>query len=656
MKDRFKFDILDQRKALTAVMLIFIAVFAFFINRDIKIEALYMDDLYMWSYYGEQSFFEFVFPSEPTASLRPVYWIFAYIQMALLGEHVGWYAGFNIICNVIVAYSLFYICFKVAGSRFLAFLSSLCYLASRFAYYQIGQAAGLMETQALFFAIWILYLLYTYMNKPNDRTSAELIALGTTGERQEDMSDAGFLKSLLKDVPKPSLKIELVRSYDSYFFGALLLYVLVCFTHERYMSLLPLFYLVLLARYLRERREYRRAWLKENRGKCIAPLAVLFFILLLRILCTGGLVPAGTGGTEVTETFSVTEAVGFALEQVRYIFGINAEGEYLSGLSWANTPEPIRGLIKLSILMLGVIVAMYLISLALYKGGRTLEEQGAFSRHIWNSLLFIGFIALCIGCSSVTIRVEMRWVYVSYTAALIFACYMIAAVKAAYEESFDADRPSKAVTSAAEAGSEAKDAALAAEAESKAKDAVLTEKDDGGSLEDETAPRPEASLSRPGALPGNIFQRMSLTVADRLVGPKVFYAVLCLVFAAYCGLSIYTNAFYRGYFKNIYFWQNQTRMNSLAEETIGSYGADGVLGKDVYILENSYGMSDFYARYFFKPFDKEKTGQGTRIYFVSGPEVISSTALSSGKAIVLEEVPEEDAYRDVTKELKERQY
>ena len=242
-----------------------------------------------------------------------------------------------------------------------------------------------------------------------------------------------------------------------------------------------------------------------------------------------------------------------------------------------------------------------------------------------------------------TIRVEMRWVYVSYTAALIFACYMIAAVKAAYEESFDADRPSKTGTSASEA-------------ESKAKDAATAVRDYGGSLKDDTASRPEASLSRPGALPGNIFQRMSLTVADRLVGPKVFYAVLCLVFAAYCGLSIYTNAFYRGYFKNIYFWQNQTRMNSLAEETIGSYGADGVLGKDVYILENSYGMSDFYARYFFKPFDKEKTGQGTRIYFVSGPEVISSTALSSGEAIVLEEVPEEDAYRDVTKELKERQY
>ena len=33
-------------------------------------------------------------------------------------------------------------------------------------------------------------------------------------------------------------------------------------------------------------------------------------------------------------------------------------------------------------------------------------------------------ILLCIGSSSVTIRVEMRWVYVVYAAALLFLAYM----------------------------------------------------------------------------------------------------------------------------------------------------------------------------------------------------------------------------------------
>ena len=38
-----------------ACVLLLLAVFAFYIIRDIEIKGLYMDDLYMWSCYGEQS-------------------------------------------------------------------------------------------------------------------------------------------------------------------------------------------------------------------------------------------------------------------------------------------------------------------------------------------------------------------------------------------------------------------------------------------------------------------------------------------------------------------------------------------------------------------------------------------------------------------------
>lgn len=45
-------------------MIVFLLLMAsaFFINRGIKIKGLFMDDLYMWSCYGEQTFREFVFP------------------------------------------------------------------------------------------------------------------------------------------------------------------------------------------------------------------------------------------------------------------------------------------------------------------------------------------------------------------------------------------------------------------------------------------------------------------------------------------------------------------------------------------------------------------------------------------------------------------
>ena len=45
-----------------AIAILLLGAFAFFINRGIEIKGLYMDDLYLWSCYGEQSFLEFNFP------------------------------------------------------------------------------------------------------------------------------------------------------------------------------------------------------------------------------------------------------------------------------------------------------------------------------------------------------------------------------------------------------------------------------------------------------------------------------------------------------------------------------------------------------------------------------------------------------------------
>ena len=41
---------------------------AVWVNHGIQIKGLYMDDLYFWSCYGEQSFFEYVFPMGSTVS------------------------------------------------------------------------------------------------------------------------------------------------------------------------------------------------------------------------------------------------------------------------------------------------------------------------------------------------------------------------------------------------------------------------------------------------------------------------------------------------------------------------------------------------------------------------------------------------------------
>ncbi len=519
-------------KLLELIMLAAIVWFAFYVNRDIVIKGLYMDDLYMWSCYGEQNLWEFAFPIGTSTRFRPVYWLATYLQMAIIGNHIDRFVAFNIIVNIFVAAELFYMArYLASGCRLSGMITAICYLSSRFAYYQIGQALGLMETMALAMSIAVMFLLI----------------------------------KALRD-----------NACGSSYYAALIIYFLLVFVHERYISLLPLFYLALFGIIIRNR--INKEKLSRNAAKTaaewISPLAVLVLIIAIRTYAIGKALPAGTGGTEVTDTFSIAQSIRFCFDQVLYILGVNAGPEYLCGLPWEETPWQIKRMTKFGILFIGLLSIIFagLIIYEIIKSAKDKDKKasGLLCDNITVSIMFCAFIALCIGCSSVTIRLEMRWIYVSYAAALLFASYMIGHIK----DSFGSSR----------------------------REIVL-------------------------------------------------YAAAVL-FTAYAFTAVTTNIFYRGYFDRIYFWADQERMNSLAEETVEKYGTDGVFGKNIYILENSYQMSDFYARTFFKTFDKDKKAEGTKVIFVDSITDVPADEVREGNALVLEELPSENAYKDITEDIR----
>ena len=531
-------------------MLAIIAGFAFWVNRDIVIKGLYMDDLYMWSCYGEQSIWEFAFPIGTSTRFRPVYWLATYLQMAVIGTHINRFVAFNIIINIFVAFELFYMAKRLSGGiRLTGFITAVCYLASRFAYYQIGQALGLMETMALSMSILVWYLLLKACGLIPGNANA------SAGEAAGDSMTATAYDGGRLDL----------RAY----MWALAVYLLLVFVHERYISLLPLFYLSLIINLLKGKCLKGQTSSASEKGKravfisWIMPVLVLGIIIAIRKLAIGKALPAGTGGTEVTDTFSIVQSLRFCLDQVLYILGVNAGPEYLCGLSWSDTPWQIKRAIKISILLIGLLCIIFAFSLIrrFVKELRTKLSKETYDE-ISFCVMLCSFAALCIGCSSVTIRLEMRWIYVSYAAALLFAAYM----------------------------------------------------------------------------------------AGRLKSNEKVLALM--LFTAYAIISVYTNIFYRGYFNNIYFWANQLRMNSLAEETIEKYGTEGVLGKKIYIIENSYEMTDFYAETFFKTYDRDKRAEGTEIIFADSITDIPAEEIREDKALVLIELPEENAYRDITDDLK----
>ena len=79
-KDRIKFRIgfsRMEKKYEWKDHLIFMGLLfglAVWVNRGIEIKGLYMDDLYFWSCFGAQSFWEYVFPMEVPVSASFIIW------------------------------------------------------------------------------------------------------------------------------------------------------------------------------------------------------------------------------------------------------------------------------------------------------------------------------------------------------------------------------------------------------------------------------------------------------------------------------------------------------------------------------------------------------------------------------------------------------
>lgn len=417
-------------------------------------------------------------------------------------------------------------------------------------YYQIGQFYGLMESLGLWAAVGLLYGVYVYVNEK--RASAYFWANG--------------------------------------------LYFLASFIHERYMVLLPVLLLGLVfGRWAGIREKSSREWsvgspkeeeVRRDAGRSrsrasrsgsprtgrsggpgtgrkpgasssgasgwlllAVTAATAVLIQVIRLFTIGTLSPAGTGGTDVADTFKISDAIAHAWEQVAFVFGRNSGPDYLCIEPFAKAPSDIRFLILASNAVLGLAVLIFLIGM--------IRDRGRVLAHGRNLVLFLAFIALCIGSSSVTIRVEMRWVYVVYAAALLVLAYMTS-----------------------------------------------------------------------------------------LMGPAGFLAIL------YAALIFPAETYYREHWSNLYLWPDQMKYNSLAEETVEKYG-DDIFDKQVYIIRDTYEISEFTAETFLKVYDRDGKGKNTELRFIDSdfdlPEITDDM-------VILGEDPEANGFQDVTEFVKTRRF
>ena len=342
----------------------------FYINRDLVLKAFYMDDLFHWSWFRGLNLFDFAFKFYEASRYRPVFETIQYIFYVIIGTNPMKLSIINKVYNSLIALFIYHFAKRLSKNQLLSFFISTLYILSHYAYYQIGQGIGSLESTALLLSLLILF----YCLK---------------------------LSGVIEEKKEGNVKNTIIL---------FVLFFVVSFTHERFLgTAAPIVIAILTSK-------GDRLISKTKILSLIIFVLEILLICFIRYIAIGKVMPAGTGGTYVEDTFSIAECIRYCFIQVAFIFGINIGPDYLYGIDFVSLPNAIsKYLLFVSIALILIIILWYIIL-------RIKKKQEM--KYVAADLIFLSFIAVCIGSSSVTIRVELRFIYVSFTAAMLYLIYM----------------------------------------------------------------------------------------------------------------------------------------------------------------------------------------------------------------------------------------
>ena len=141
------------------------------------------------------------------------------------------------------------------------------------------------------------------------------------------------------------------------------------------------------------------------------------FFFIVRYYFLRIIVPRGTDCTDLIEYFDLSRAFLFIFHQIMYLLGINLGPEYLCASNFFNTNADTKVVIIISALVLLSIIAFYIYRKK--KGSDNSNDKDYYD------LLFILYIFLAILESSLTIRVELRFLYARFMCLMIYVAYML---------------------------------------------------------------------------------------------------------------------------------------------------------------------------------------------------------------------------------------
>jgi hypothetical protein len=275
------------------------------------------------------------------------------------------YNNFNLGLFIINISILSFVVNQMTGSLWLSLVfSPIVFLVSRFSYYSAITILGIMENMGMTFVLLFVLTIYKFVRNRRYRW----IVL------------------------------------------SIFLYVLLICTHERFIVLsIP----IILTVYI-----YRKSMTNLKR---ICTVASTVMVPILNVVIKEYLLKmpflVGSGGTYISQTFTLIGFLKFILKGNVNLGGLNAGPTYLSGKYFREAGQP--G-IYLAVFLTGSIFILF--GIYFYKYFRSQSNEAENYKFI---ILLLITIECLIAASSITIRQEYRWLYTPFAVLIILVCYLL---------------------------------------------------------------------------------------------------------------------------------------------------------------------------------------------------------------------------------------
>lgn len=298
---------------------------------------------------------------------RPVLNAVLLFEYKLFGLNYQCYFWFNVIVHLIISFVVYSIVKMITNdNKPLAFVGGILFVTSTFSYYNITQLLGIME------ALCILLMLLA-------------------------------VKAAIQFYKTTQVK---------YLFFSLIFSTLLIFTHERYIVLVAVYIIfILFCNFLN---------FKSKIIYSLISTIPFIFNYAFKSLILGAMFFEGTGGQQIKLNFK--QVLSFVFQSVMSILGINYGPNYLNGYNFLQYSQVEK---MFSLASFGLII----LTLLAFIFFNIIKEKNQRVKEIARFIIALALAGALIISYSVTIRVEMRWVFAPYVVFIIFFLYVINKLK-----------------------------------------------------------------------------------------------------------------------------------------------------------------------------------------------------------------------------------